>query len=288
MKIVTYNVMIGGVFKNGDPKPRTPYRLRKVMNVLKKLSPDVLGLQETLAGELKESEKKYVVSKLQKKNDYHFQEVFDCGPSCEEGTGCALFTKILPVSKNKIGKNVQAVEMRFKGRAEDVYIVNVYLHYLDEKTRLPQIRKILEELSGRKYCVIMGDFNSISPAAEISAEDIKNFPPAMIRKYLKNSKKDGKICYDVIQAVGNAGYIDVALIDNKVNEVTDMTKFAAENGNHDRPIRMDYFFVTPELKPYIVPGSFKLHKENFVQWASDHFPWEMTLNDDLFKKAHKL
>ncbi len=294
MKIVTYNVMIGGVFE-GDWKP-TPGRLSDVMKVIRELDPDVLGLQETLSWKKRKGVERCAVSELRKMYDHEliFDDDIDKEPFKTCGTGCALFSKDNPDSAGIIirGKT-RAVEMTFG----DLSISCVYLSHEDENKRLKQIKPVLCELGNGKSDrhIIMGDFNAISHKdidsyTEDEIKKLKGDPKTLVKYFVHIDEQTNEVtCEDkpsteTIQVVYDKGYEDAALKicekrkDRNKEDLRDKTAYYV---NDSVPIRMDYFFVTKNLDDYIsdcVPV-----KADFVQKASDHFPWELNLDDSLFE-----
>ena len=89
--------------------------------------------------------------------------------------------------------------------------------------------------------------------------------------------RDGKLCYDTIEAVLEGGYIDVGLRYHAPAEITDKTDLIGGTGNHTRPIRMDFIFATEGVLPYVT--DFVLVREGIVRTASDHFPWYVVLGE---------
>lgn len=294
MKIVTYNVMIGGVFE-GDWKP-TPCRLSDVIKVIRELDPDVLGLQETLSWQKRKGVERCAVSELRKmyKHEVIFDDDIDEGSFKTHGTGCALFSKKKPESQRIIiREKARAVEMTFGG----VSISCVYLSHEDENKRLEQIKPVLDELSKSEcnHRIVMGDFNAISPKDNITPGEINKLirNDKTYKKYFKRiiNKTSTEVEYEyedrplteTIDAVYGKEYEDAALkICERKNRSKEELRDKTSCCDRDSvAIRMDYFFVTKDLLPYI--ENCGLRRDDFVQKVSDHFPWELTLSDSLFK-----
>jgi len=293
MKIVTYNVMIGGVFEK-DWKP-TPGRLSDVMKVIRKLDPDVLGLQETLSWQKRKGVERCAVSELRKMYEHEviFDDDIDKEPFKTGFTGCALFSKNKPKHPRVIirGKT-RVVEMIFG----DVSISCVYLSHEDEDTRQKQIEPVLDKLENSecKHHIIMGDFNAISPKdidgySDKEIKNLKGDPRTHTKYFMHIDDKTNKVTCkdkprtDTIKAVYQKGYKDAALEFYRKKgwnqkHLRDKTAYCEKNSV---PIRMDYFFVTEKLLEYI--NYCGPRKYDFVQKASDHFPWELNLDDSLFE-----
>ena len=298
--------MTGGVFEGKDWNP-TPGRLSDVMKVIRELNPDVLGLQETLSFQKRKKVKSCVISELRKiyPHEVIFDDDIDEEPFKTWGTGCALFSKIKPYNPPGVNGKVMGVIIKGKTRAVemkfgDVSISCVYLSHENEYTRREQIEPVLAELDDDtcSHRIIMGDFNAISP------KDINTFALDELGKLRDNPKTDEKyfkritkkrnqtiITYedspitDTIEAVYKEKYVDAALkyYTRKGLDKKGLRDKTAHCEKDSVAIRMDYFFVTENILPSIYCCD--LRKDDFVQKASDHFPWELILDDSLFNQV---
>lgn len=263
--------MLGGV------KPE-PSRLEKVLQVIDEQNADIVGLQETKVTNEKENE---LVWALRTAGKYHYGAVFDAdAASWVQDTGAVLFSRIKPSVSRCLGECVKAVEMVFPSSVGDVSISNVYLSHISEAARLTQIREVLEATKGNPYRVLVGDFNALSPEDGIPQSVVETFSGRMKEKYCR----DGKLCYDTIEAVLNEGFIDVGLRYHQPQEITGKTDLSGSTtgGGHTRGIRMDFIFAKPEVLPYV--KEFALVRKGLARTASDHFPWYVILNETLFQK----
>ncbi len=275
MKIMTYNIMEGGV-KNGDHE-RDPSRLETVLEVIGEQDADVFGLQETA---LTKGDDNELVSALCRRgyHPYHLNFSNEERPLFQDATtGTALFSKRAP-SSTAMGTAVKSVEMRYPKLDGSLSICSVYLSHISEATRLPQIKEVLESLRGQKYSILMGDFNALSPEDNIPDGVVDHFSDKMKRKYCQ----DGKLCYGTVESVLAEGYVDVGLRYHSAAEITDRTDLPGPTtgGGHTMPMRMDYIFATPEVLPHI--REFALVNQGLARTASDHFPWYITLDFSLF------
>lgn len=258
--------MVGGV----EPEPS---RLEKVLRVIDQQNADILGLQETKVTKGKDNELVWAIRETHK---YPYDVVFDNDVEWVQRTGAALFSKRVPSSSCRLGENVKAVEMTYPAQGGNLSISNVYLSHVSEATRLPQIQEVLQELRRNEYGILMGDFNSLSSEDGIPASAVDSFSEPMKRKYCR----DGKLCYDTIEAVLEEGYIDVGLRFHKPEEITSATDLSGGTGAHTRPIRMDFIFAREGVLPYV--KEFVLAREGLAWTASDHFPWYVMLEESLF------
>jgi len=268
---MTYNVYIGGV--EGDPQ-----RLHKVLGVIDEQSPDVLGLQETKVVRGPDNE---LVHAIRRNGTYrHGRVIFEGDMEMRYSTGSAIFSRRQPSKTRIVGEGVKAVEMTFPTPTGQLSVCNLYLSHVDEATRLPQIREVLQELAGEQYGIIMGDFNSLSPQDGMVDGIIPKFTPRMVEKYTKN----GKLCYDTIEAVLEAGYVDVGLQRHSPAEITGMTDIHGPNP-HAVPIRMDFIFAKEGVLPHV--RDFGFVNEGLARIASDHFPWTITLDKNFVGRNGK-
>ena len=272
MKILTYNVMNGGV--------NPPTRLEQVMQVLSEQDADVFGLQET---DLKDDANNQLLRRIRERGTHPYDVVFDREGAWTYGSAAAMFSKTLPSSKRIVGERVRAVEMNYvvNGNISDVLSVcNVYLSHKSEAERLPQVREMLEEVGKKKLSVLIGDFNSLSPQDGLNNDVLQHFSPKMMGKYTR----DGKLCFDTIEAVLSAGYVDVGLLYHRAEEITDRTDLSGPKtgGGHTLPIRMDFIFAKRDLVPYL--RAFALVRSGLARTASDHFPWSVVIDESIFKK----
>ncbi len=265
MKFLTYNVMEGGV------KP-DPSRLEKVLRVISGQNADILGLQETKATPGEGNE---LVWAMRNAHTYHYDVVFDCHEEWAYGSGTSLFSKITPSSSRIVGEKTRAVEMMFPTRIGDLSVCNVYFSHVSERERLPQAKEMLQELQGNNYSIIMGDFNALSPEDNIPQNAVNSFSGRMKEKYCREEK----LCYDTIEAVLNAGYVDIGLKFHRPEEITDKTDLSGGTGKHTLPVRIDFIFAKKEVLPYV--KEFTLVGKGLARTASDHFPLYVIMDEML-------
>ncbi len=259
----------------GGVKP-VPSRLEKVLEVISRENADIVGLQETKVIPGKDNE---LIWALKEVGKYQYQTVFENSQDWAYQSGVSLFSRLRPSSSRTIGEMVRAVEMVFPSKIGPLSVSNVYLSHVSEKERVPQIKEMMRELRGnKKYNIIMGDFNALSPEDGIPNSAVETFSDRMKEKYCR----EGKLCYDTIEAVLNEGYIDIGLQFHKPEEITDKTDLSGGTGNHTKPMRMDFFFTQKEVLPYV--KDFAMIRESLARTTSDHFPWYVMLEGSLFQE----
>src|SRR3989338_2248043 len=272
MKILTYNVMNGGV--------NPPARLEQVMQVLSEQDADVFGLQET---DLKDDANNRLLRRIREGGTHPYGVVFDRDGAWTYGSAAAMFSKTQPSSSSIVGERVRVVEMNYVVNdviGDVLSICNVYLSHKSEAERLPQVREILEEVGKKKLGVLIGDFNALSPQDGLNSDIVQQFSPKMMGKYTR----DGKLCFDTIEAVLSAGYVYVGLLYHRAEEITDRTDLSdpKTGGGHTLPMRMDFIFAKRDLVFYL--REFTLVRSGLARTASDHFPWHVTIDESLFRK----
>ncbi len=255
---------------NGGIKPDSS-RLCRVLEVIAQQKAEVLGIQEIELGEEKQDEFSLAMRNI---CSYPYNISFDC----DKKWTVALFSRMLPSSSRLVSERIKVIEMVFPTKIGPLSICNVYLSYLNERERLPQIIDVLRELYRNKNSILMGDFNALSPEDNIPQSAVDSFSPRMIEKYCR----DGNLCYDTIEAVLNQGYIDVGLQFYKPEQITDQTDLLGGTGNHNRPLRMDFIFAKGGILQYL--KDFTLVREGLARTASDHFPWHVSLDKSLFSE----
>jgi endonuclease/exonuclease/phosphatase family metal-dependent hydrolase len=263
MRIMTYNVLDGGVLPD-------PSRLEKVLGVIRACRPDVLALQEV---SLDEAESNQLVWALRKAYPYQARLTHKNFSTYADGT--CLLSRIKPKSTSIAENGVPAVFMTFPGAKDNLNVCAVYLSWIDEKERLPQMQEVLRMMDKNQYGLILGDFNALSPQDGLSDDLVPGFTDRMKEKYCR----DGMICYDTIRAVLDQGYIDRGILHNTPSSITRMTDVHL-GAPHSRPVRIDYMFVTHDFEPYI--SYFELVDNEATRNASDHFPWVMDVLGDFF------
>jgi len=240
MKIMTYNIYEGG----GS-------RLPVIADIIKEENPDFVALQEAVfedpdlrtLGEQTGYEH-HVISYAGKGN---FNVASLSKFSFKTAYGLARF-------RNACLKTVIASEFG------EITILNAHLTPSSEGQRLKELGIILNE-TGYGHTIILGDFNSLSPEDKY---DTTAFNDTEKRKFTK----DGRVRYEVIQRLTDAGYTDVAIHLGLIDRETVPPQIAEDN--HGLPFRLDYIFVSGSLIPYTRYA--RVVRTEHSSRASDHYP----------------
>ena len=146
----------------------------------------------------------------------------------------------------------------------EVTIVLVHLDPRSEDERFKEVRLILSHFGLEKNLIMMGDFNSLSPADCYTQDIFLSLQRKSIRKF-----GDAALRYDVINSILDAGLHDVFDIKGRY-PVSSVPTSLREDPTHIVPLRLDYIFVSPGLASYIKEVFFYTAGESLE--ASDHFP----------------
>lgn len=130
----------------------------------------------------------------------------------------------------------------------------------DENRRMAEIAVVLEAFAGHRHegrpHVLMGDFNSNSPVAEVDPEKLK---PRSRREF---DASGGALPRRVIQAALDAGYVDSL---HAVDPA--LARTAATFTTHHPGQRVDYLFCHG-----LTPTAAGVETDRLATYASDHYP----------------
>lgn len=160
-------------------------------------------------------------------------------------------------------RNAAKTTLQVNGKPFD--IISVYLDDVREKTRLEQMRALLQYVAPDRKTIIFGDFNCISdrdvkPIKKIMKSILQNLP-SKVRKRLFSVEE--KLAHrGTIRFLETQGFIDA---DKKRQPTTPTHKIS--------PIvppflRINYAFCTAD----IAVASTRVVRGKFFDRASDHFP----------------
>ena len=157
------------------------------------------------------------------------------------------------------------------------------LHFtpFDYRKRREEVSLLLAEIKAKanyKNWVIMGDFNTVSPIDSAAYADGK-----LVANYIAYEKKyypilklaDGKIDYTVIQAMLAYPFIDALKLKHPEFVKTVHPKAFEPKNGPDVPSRIDFIFVSNDLKKKVV--SAEVVKDDFTNVRSDHYPVCVTI-----------
>ncbi len=256
MKIMTYNILEGGIDSNGS-------RLEHIIDIINKEKPDFVAIQEAsnfntnenellkrVSSETKlpyyalsqgsiEDEQKQIyvasLSRYQLQGEYLFPDsMFQCAP-------------LSVVIDSPLGK---------------LSICNIHLHARSEDERVRESKVILSHQSKYNKYIILGDFNSLSRldnCGDLSAYEFT---------YYDLTRYEATDLY-------NLNHIDAVAHLNVTDRSTHPT-IGVKHKISKTPIRVDYVFLTLSLTTHIKDA--KIIKTQTTDKASDHYPIVVTLN----------
>ncbi|MBI2581546.1 hypothetical protein HYV87_00260, partial [Candidatus Woesearchaeota archaeon] len=132
MKIMTYNIML----EEHQPEPS---RLERVVGIIKRENPVVLGMQET---RLTDGHENYFLQAL--RGDFPYNRALLESDRQEEqwyNAGTTIMSKVQPKHADPIIKG-RAVQMVFAGNLGDLAVASVYFSHQSEAERVPQAREV--------------------------------------------------------------------------------------------------------------------------------------------------
>lgn len=242
MRFLTYNILDGGIGR-ADP----------LAEVMLANDPDVVALIEAEDDE----QVRRIAARLQ----------MDVVPGPGRSRQCVLLSRLPITSSVNHGLAEAGPRACLECEVNGLPIAVVHLHphrpVHDEKLRLGELAHVLERLerhraSGRPH-VVMGDFNSVSPAQRIEESRLR---PNDLHGLREN---DNQLPRDVVQTMLDAGYLDVFAQLNP--------KTVAHAGTLDTMhagLRVDYVFSWGFPTEALIWA--KIETDRLAKYASDHFP----------------
>ncbi len=256
MKIMTYNILEGGIDNKGS-------RIEHIIDVIKEVNPDFLALQEANNFDKNDSELLKRVSNETNLPHYTLSQ------GALHGDGERYH--VVSLSRYPLREEHTFPESSFQSAAlslvidsslGEISLCNVHLHASSEDERLKELAVILKYQSRNKNNIILGDFNAISRSdhyADLSAEEFTHYDLTR---------------FDVTDML-NRSYVDV-ISNLNVSESSTHPTVGVPHPISKSPIRIDYMFITQSLFSNIKSGAVIKTKTSDV--ASDHYPTVVTLS----------
>ena len=244
MKILYINIYEGA---------EEPERYNKIIKYVNKIKPDVLGLSELNHWQDNNFEKlKDFKNKTNFKNHVFVE--------ASSGYNLAFFT-------NKKITNQKSISEGFKTgliitEINKIQFIITHLHSKNEDLRLDEL-KIIEKERKQIPTVLMGDLNSLSPQDTYPDNLLKTLQDLDIVKFGTDHLRT-----EVITKL-ESRYLDAIKIFHKEFEYSVPTPFNKDYKHADK-LRLDYFFITPDLKDKIKSAKIIRNKETDI--ISDHYP----------------
>ena len=247
---MTYNIMTGG-----------HDRMDLILDVVRQEVPDFLTINEA-AGFDKGPKLERISSAV---GLPHFQL------ACSEKYHVAIFSR-LPFKNIKVIRPLMraGIIAVIETGLGDLAVTGVHLTPYTEGMRIPEINRILDQLSAYKLSVLMGDMNSLAQSDEYSDDMVATFSDVQLRKFTSI----GRFRYDIINMILAHGYADTAVLFGQHKQHTAPTSLN-ESGEHAN-MRLDYVFVSETLRDRV--KSYTVVKNPLSDKASDHYPVAVVIN----------
>lgn len=262
LRVLTYNIYEGMKLDTATGKPG-------FAAWIKRMDPDILALQEC-TGFTQAS-----LEKLAGEYGHPYAVLLIEG----EKFPVAITSKYPILNVQKVSDNMDRgfISASIKG----YHVISLHFTPFDYRKRAQEVDLLLahiEALPAKKNWIVMGDFNTLSPADSAHYSDGR-----MVANYQAYEKKyppirklaDGKIDYSVIQKVLNTGLVDALKHTTPAFVKTIHPKRFEPKTGTDVSSRIDFIFVSKDLVKKI--ESVKVLTDAFTDNYSDHYPVLMEL-----------
>lgn len=146
----------------------------------------------------------------------------------------------------------------------------VHLHPHSEKDALQELSAVIASQACHDDALICGDFNSLSQDDWYPDGMVKRFSTALMERFTRN----GRLCYDVIKSVKQAGYIDAAARRNARQPTYPSP--VSRHYSDGLKFRIDYVFAKPSLARRVRAA--RVVNDELTRKASDHYPVVVDFN----------
>lgn len=264
MKIASYNVMSGG-FNTYTYEQTRPQRLDLIIEAVRKLNADFVSLIDTFRWD-----EIYTVNKLQSMFNYPY--VYCINLEDERLKKLGHNNGLTVLTRNKVQSfetlklfNRNSIKTAISLNDRKVDLFTIYLDDKSEDTRVRQVHSLLQKTNVRNPTIIMGDLNTFSPKdIPVVVSAIRSFldsNPSLEAKFAPVLNEMQKA--QVSKILEAAEFIDT----NLTSQTTAPTSLLGVKNLADI-FRLDYIFCSKNIKW----KNFKVHKYNFFDKVSDHFP----------------
>lgn len=257
LRVITYNIYEGMRLDTAAGKP-------VFVEWVKQMHPDVLALQE-VTGFTQVS-----LEKLAESYGHHYAVLLIEG----EKFPVAITSKYPIVNVQKVSDNMDRGFII--ARIKDFNVVSLHFTPFDYRKRRQEVDLLMAHInaqSSKQNWLIMGDFNTLSPADSANYSDGR-----MVENYLKYEKKyapikklaDNKLDYTVIEEVLANGFTDALKKTTPQFVKTVHPKRFEPTTGTDVTSRIDFIFVSKDLVKSIATA--RVIADDFTNNYSDHYP----------------
>jgi exodeoxyribonuclease-3 len=256
MKIMTYNILDGGIDSNGS-------RIEYIIDTIKKEKPDFVAIQEAHNFDKNEYELLKKVSKAVKLPYYALsQGALDDDKERSHVVSLSRY----PLQEEYLFPNFTfqcaALSVVIDSPLGKLSICNIHLHAHSEDERVSEAEMVLSYQAKHGKYIILGDFNSLSRsdtygdlcAREFTFYDLTRFEVT-----------------DIFNVYHTDAVAHINVSDRSTHPTVGVTHRISKT-----PIRIDYVFLTPSLSTHIKNA--QIIKTPTAEKASDHYPVVVTLS----------
>lgn len=255
LKVLSYNILEGMVTDTSKGK-------KLFVEWVKDKAPDVLALQECNGFTQK------TLEELAASYGHSYAVIVK-----ESGYPVGVTSRFPIVDIKKVNENMTHgfITANINGYNFCILHLNPHKH-LKRRAEIAQILQTLALQHGEKNWLMMGDFNSLSPADSQRVSQT-NFVQRQRETSLKNPNIDnlanGQVDYLVQQSIRNAHFTDAGLAyDETVKKETGKTGIASNT-------RIDYIYLSKDLAKKLLYCKFIY--DDFTAKYSDHKPLIMEI-----------
>ena len=255
MKIMTYNILDGGIDSNGS-------RIEHIIETIKKEEPDFVAIQEAHNFEKNENE---LLRRLSKETKLPFFALAQGALEDDLERSHVVSLSRYPLQEEYLfpGSTFQcaALSVVIDSPLGKLSICNIHLHAHSEDERVNEAEAVLSYQSKYDKHIILGDFNSLSRSDNYCDLSAREFTYYDLTRFEATDKF-------------NTSHTD-AVAHLNVNDRSTHPTIGVTHRISKTPVRIDYVFLTPSLSTHI--KDVRTIKTPTAEKASDHYPVVVTL-----------
>ena len=263
-RLAEWNIQSGG-FESYDSKAETPQNLLKIQKGIRRIHASFISLIDTYRWD-----QLYTPKDLQKmfgyKHAYCINLEDDRLKSLGHNNGITVLSDldVENFETIRIGtRNAVKTTLKLNDGFFDIF--SVYLDDVREKTRLEQIRTLLQHVTPNRRTIIMGDFNCVSDSdMSFIQKNLEN----LIQKLPKATKTKLHSVEEKLEHHGAIRFIEAkGFLDTDIKRTANVPTHKSSSMVFPF-LRLDYVFRTSGIKI----ASTKVVRNRLFNQTSDHFP----------------
>ncbi len=256
MKIMTYNILDGGIDSNGS-------RIEHIIDMIKKENPDFVAIQEANNFDKNENE---LLKRISNETNLPYYALSQGSSEYDQKRSHVVSLSRYPLQEEYLFPDFTfqcaALSVVIDSPLGKLSICNVHLHAHSGNERVREVEVVLSYHSKYDKYIILGDFNSLSRSdkyGDLSALEFTHYD----------------LTHFETTDIFNMYHTDAVAHINVHDRNTHPTIGVAHKISKT-PIRVDYVFLTPSLTTHIKDA--KIIKTPTAEKASDHYPVVVTLS----------